>query len=68
MEKSSEKKRSQKRVNLKEIMRERLNLFQDWLYIGKPELMREYFSSVFPNILKHFLHLLVYHQLQILQA
>ena len=38
MEKSSEKKRSQKRVNLKEIMRERLNLFQDWLYIGKPEL------------------------------
>ena len=46
MEKSSEKKRSQKRVNLKEIMRERLNLFQDWLYIGKPELMREYFSDL----------------------
>lgn len=46
MEKSSEKKRNQKRVNLKEIMRERLNLFQDWLYIGKPELMREYFSDL----------------------
>ena len=49
MEKSSEKKRSQKRVNLKEIMRKRLNLFQDWLYIGKPELMREYFSDLLPS-------------------
>ena len=46
MEKSSEKKRSQKRVNLKEIMRKRLNLFQDWLYIGKPKVMREYFSDL----------------------
>ena len=46
MEKSSEKKRSQKRVNLKEIMREHLKTFQDWLYIGEPELMREYFSDL----------------------
>ena len=49
MEKSSEKKRTQKRINLEKIMQERLDTFQDWLYIGKPELMRQYFSDLLPS-------------------
>ena len=49
MKKSSGKKRTQKRIDLEKIMQDHLGKFQDWLYIGKPELMRQYFSDLLPS-------------------